>query len=132
MIREARNSDLPEINAILDLQGFKPMTESHILDTCLVGVVAGEVRGVIWASVGKSKSMAYVDYFAVHPHNKGIGIKLALEGMDRMRKLGVKKLVSVVREHPEFKEALRINRWIGMKMEPDLFHLAEMEFQYGE
>ncbi len=127
MIRTAFSSDLPEINELLAMHRFTPMTEDHLKDPCLVALVGGHVRGVIWASVGTSKSMAFIDYFAVNPNNKGLGTKLIMAGMSLMRRLGVKKVVSVIRAHPDFAEALRLNNWAGMKLESDLFHFATME-----
>ncbi len=129
MIREATASDLREINELLAMHHFVPMTEEHLKEPCLVAIVGGHVRGVIWASIGASKSIAYIDYLAVNPENKGLGVKLIVAGMAWMKRLGVRKVVSVIRQHPDFAEALRINRWAGMEIEKDLFHFATMRIQ---
>lgn len=122
MIRPAKLTDLAQINALLDRNGlvgnFLP---EHLKEECWVGEIDGDIRGMIWASVSKSHFLAFVDYFAVDYDYKGLGVRLAQAGLKSLRDLGVKRVVSIIEDAPQFQEAMRINRFFGLKTDDRLF-----------
>lgn len=124
MIRKARRSDLYQINEILSSSQFPKIGYRHLRDSCLVGVIDDRVRGVIWASVGKSGCQAHVDYFAVDPQYKGLGVRLALAGLKLMKNLGIETIVTTTHRSPARAEVLRVSQWIGLSFDRDLFHFG--------
>lgn len=123
-IRKAVLDDLKEMNTLLERNGFSGnLTADHMGEECLVGVSDGEIRGLIWASASRGGYLAFIDYFAVDRAYKGLGVKLALAGLRHLKSLGVKKIMSLVENSEKYKEAVKINKYFGMRCDPSrLFH----------
>lgn len=124
MIRRAKPEDLAQINQLLAKTGFQSIDKSLLKDFCLVGILNKTVCGVVWASIGKSRFIAYVDYLAVDPQYKGLGARLSRDLVVHFKKMGVKKIMSLVIDSEHTKESLSLQEGFGMGIHPSLFHFC--------
>lgn len=123
MIRKAFPADAERINALLLRNGLKPdITENHLKEECLIGDIDGDIRGMIWLCISEARYLAFIDYFVVDPAYKGLGGRLAVNGLKLLQKKGVHRMVSVVENAPSLKEAKRINEFFGMQADERAFH----------
>lgn len=125
MIRQAKLKDLVGINELMKLVNFVPISKEQLRDCVLVSVRDEKIVGFIWASVSKSKYLAFVDYLAVHPEAKGDGFRLCKAILKRLHFLGIKKILTNVKAEREWNalQSYRINVKIGLKPLENQFYV---------
>lgn len=130
-VRRALKRDLNGINDLMDLydQGF--VSEGMLHDYAIVCEDRDKIIGFIWAMVSHGNDIAYVDFLAASPDYEGVGSELGLSMLAVLKKSGVKKIFSVVRDDKSdfSKKSVKINKKAGLEPHSDkyFFMIKDME-----
>jgi N-acetylglutamate synthase-like GNAT family acetyltransferase len=119
MVRDAKETDIAGINALLELYGLCELSREYIndRDVSLVYhdmVGTGTVGGFLWCGLMANCTYGYIDKYAVLPENQGKGAaqELAKALRERLVAKGVKNVFGIIKQ-ADWHHASAIN---GLKM----------------